>query len=452
MNADGSSPTRLTNNTDYDAFPAWSPDGTKIAFTTDRDGDYEVYTMNADGTDQTNITNNTAVDWAPAWSPDGTKIAFATNRDGDHEIYAMNADGTGQTRLTTNTASDEEDPAWSPNGTKIAFVTNRANRNEIFTMNPDGSSQTNITNDSGDDDWPAWSPDGTKIAFGTYRFPNSRWEIYRMNADGTDQTPLTNGSLDFRPDWSPDGTKIVFESDNNGIHVMNADGTNPTPLTNNTTDGDPSWQPIPYTGYPRPRGASPSQIFLVPAYKPCAAPNGTHGTPLAFPSCSPPQQTSDYLTVGTPDANGQAPKSIASVIYKAKTSNPEDLQIKIAISDVRRKADLSDYTGELQLNVPVRITDRFNGPLTGPGSDEPATVVNFGPFPVTFACAATADPTIGSACNEQTSINAVLPGAIVGGQRAIWELDQTTVVDGGPDERASSNDNTPFLHQGVFVP
>jgi TolB protein len=102
----------------------WSPDGTQIAFISDRDGDVmaygdvvglvpEVYVMNADGTGQTNLTNNPTADDEPAWSPDGSEIAFRSYRDGNHEIYVMDADGTGQTNLTNDSASDI-DHAWLP--------------------------------------------------------------------------------------------------------------------------------------------------------------------------------------------------------------------------------------------------------------------------------------------------------------------------------------------------
>jgi Tol biopolymer transport system component len=110
MNAqDGSNQTRLTENPDSDEFPSWSPDGTKLAFTSDRDGNREIYVMNAqnDGSNQTNLTMNPAFDFDPTWSPDGTKLAFTSDRDGNTEIYVMNAqDGSNQTRLTDNGASD----------------------------------------------------------------------------------------------------------------------------------------------------------------------------------------------------------------------------------------------------------------------------------------------------------------------------------------------------------
>jgi hypothetical protein len=113
MNADGSGVTRLTNNPANDWQPSWSPDGRRIAFVSDRNGNPKIYVMNADGSGQTNLTNNPGIDWDPSWSPDGKRIAFDSNRDGNYEIYIMNADGSGVTRLTYNPADDTR-PSWSP--------------------------------------------------------------------------------------------------------------------------------------------------------------------------------------------------------------------------------------------------------------------------------------------------------------------------------------------------
>ena len=114
------------------------------------------------------------------------------------------------------------------------------------------------------------------------------------------------------------------------------------------------------TGYPRPKGASPLRASLAPAYKPCTASNRTHGAPLSFASCSPPVQVSNYVTVGSPDANGAAASSVGSVTLKVLS--PADVRFVSSITDVRKKSDLTDYTGELQAKLPIQITDKLNGP------------------------------------------------------------------------------------------
>ncbi len=129
----------------------------KIAFTSTRDGNHEIYSMNADGSNQTRLTNNAAADDNPAWSPDGTKIAFTSIRDGNYEIYIMNANGSSQTNLTNNVSRDDY-PAWSPDGIKIAFTSHRAGgiNDEIYVMNTNGSSQINLSNNAASDYDPSW--------------------------------------------------------------------------------------------------------------------------------------------------------------------------------------------------------------------------------------------------------------------------------------------------------
>jgi hypothetical protein len=197
-------------------------------------------------------------------------------------------------------------------------------------------------------------------------------------------------------------------------------------------------------GYARPKGATPLRASLATAYKPCTAPNRTHGAPLSFGSCNLPQQASDQLTVGTPDSNGRTANSIGAVRYDVLTG---DVRIAFSLTDVRKKSDLSDYTGQLQADQTLRITDR----LSGPSQDEPATVQDTN-FPVTVPCVATASTTVGSTCAVTTTANSITPGAVTAGNRAIWELGPVKAFDGGADGVASTQPNTLFADQGVFVP
>jgi Acetyl xylan esterase (AXE1) len=199
------------------------------------------------------------------------------------------------------------------------------------------------------------------------------------------------------------------------------------------------------TGYPRPRGATPFRVSLVPAFDQCTSSNRTHGAPLSFASCAPPNPSSDFLTVGTPDANGQPANSIGYVLYEVGAA---DVNVSASVTDVRTQGTLADYTGELSVAQTVQITDRLNGPA----QDEPGTV-QANPFRYAVPCSATASTSVGATCSVSSSFNAILPGSVVAGKRAIWELQDVQVFDGGPDGQAgTTSGNTLFERQGVFVP
>jgi hypothetical protein len=209
--------------------------------------------------------------------------------------------------------------------------------------------------------------------------------------------------------------------------------------------------------YARPRGASPLRVSLVPAYEECIISNGDHAPPLDHPSCNPPAQSSAQLTVGTPDANGSPANSIASARFATTAGDPgtpedeADVRISVRATDVRKRLDLSDYEGELQASVGLRLTDRNNSVLPPLFPDnEPGTVIDT-TFAVAVPCAATAGAE-GGTCAVETTVDAVSPGLVVEGDRAIWQLDQVQLFDGGPDGVAATLDNTLFAVQGIFVP
>jgi len=249
MNPDGSDETNLTQNAASDFDAAWSPDGTMIAFASDRDGfnDWDVFVMDADGGHPVNLTNDPALDWNPTWSPDGTQIAFTSYRAGGGEIFVMDADGANVVQLTSNTFYDRH-PKWSPDGARIAFETYRDDNWEIFVMDADGTSEIRITDNLEYDFEPDWSPDGAFIAWRTGLF-DGVGDIAVISSDGLGAiTNLTNDpAYDREPAWSPDGSRIAFatvDGANFDVVVMDADGTNPITLTGNAgNDYDPDWQP-----------------------------------------------------------------------------------------------------------------------------------------------------------------------------------------------------------------
>jgi hypothetical protein len=217
--------------------------------------------------------------------------------------------------------------------------------------------------------------------------------------------------------------------------------------------------------HPRPKSAKTVTTSVVPAYTQCTAPTRTHGPPLAFPSCNPPAQTSSSLTVGTPDANGAAANSagfvkISVIVGVPGPPDDSDVRITSTITDVRCKAGVAtcgapaaggpDYTGEIQGNATIRLTDHDNAVTAGGGTD-PATMVDI-PFPITAPCLATSSGGIGATCSVDTSANAVQPGVVKDQRRDLVELQQVQVTDGGPDGVVATTPNTLFAVEGIFIP
>jgi TolB protein len=249
----------LSNHPAYDGTPGWSPDGQQIVFTSERDGNPDIYVMDLDGTDPKKLTQGGGFNVVPAWSPDGSQILFASNRTyhidvdggyievpGNTKLWVVDADGSNPDQLTSRLGLDLYG-SWSPDSESVVFMSVRDDNPEIYLLRPDGV-EVNLTNNPDSDLNPAWSPDGSRIAFMSNREGNM--EIYTLDLENDALTNLTQSpSNEGDPAWSPDGSKIVFTSDRDGnieIYVMDADGANPRRLTNHPADDiHPHWQPAP---------------------------------------------------------------------------------------------------------------------------------------------------------------------------------------------------------------
>lgn len=242
--------------------PSWSPDASKLAFAVrvySTDGSEEcpasphgeIFTIDADGSGARRLTRGGADNREPAWSPDGSKIAFASGDEYNRSIYVMKVDGSDPTRLTINQNFTDSYPAWSPDGTQIAFVSQGEHGKAIYIVNADGSNRRRLTNPTYFVGKPAWSSDASRIAFALSRGEDQNADIYVINVNDAHVQRLTHNdksTKSYSPTWSPDSTMIAYASgrvEGTHIHLANQDGSNAFQLRFDPIEPwDLAWSPF----------------------------------------------------------------------------------------------------------------------------------------------------------------------------------------------------------------
>jgi WD40-like Beta Propeller Repeat len=514
MNADGSDVHQVTSGSESHA-PAWSPDGTEIAFV--RSTPPNLRKIKPDGTAETQIGPAGLQATDLAWGGSGgDQLAYTADNGGQLDIYWIFPSPTGQpNNLTANNPfTDDMSPEWKPpfgsdtSGVRLAFRTFRDSgagvESALWTMAPNGTGQAPLVTGH-DAVFGAWAPDRSLLAFS-----DGAGMLKLATDDGADVVSL--GISGVTPDWQPiprDITPPVRPTNLTAVagdeqilvdwdHPEEGGGDvtftvyrcqNPCgffqpvaqvpesyytdgPLPNGTTfsymigatdtagNQGPFAQPqtatpMP-TPYPRPKGATPMRVSLVPAVEACESPNRVHGPPLEHPSCTPPQPTSPNLTAGVGDGSPALARSIGfarlTVVGAAGDPDDSDVLVRVSITNVMKASDLSEYEGELRAVLGLRITDRLNPSSSYAGGTGSGTVSDSG-FGFSLPCTPTPEPLDKSACQLVTSADAIAPGSVPEGARAVWQLDEVEVFDGGPDGDGDTlADNELFATQGVFVP
>ena len=253
MDRDGNNLTKLTDEAETNnILPAWSSRSRVFAYLADQAGvGLSIQRMDDEGQDQIILSGDVSVDPGPLfWSPTGEWVGFGAGRETNAEIYIADASGERVVNLSNSPAEDLFS-GWSPDGDQVMFVSDRDGRLTVYLVGLDGQNPLQITSPTFDSGRPVWSPDGEQIAFMTNR-DGGDIEIYTIDTTNGELTRLTNQpGFDGYPAWSPDGTKIAFLSDRDGnaeIYTVEPDGSNPTNLTNTpesneSVQGDFAWSP-----------------------------------------------------------------------------------------------------------------------------------------------------------------------------------------------------------------
>ncbi len=248
MRTDGREVMRLTDGPERDREPSCSGPGLMLYTSSALGGGTDIWLLDLESNEATNLTRALGGDYSPRWAPDGETIAFVSDRHGPGQLYLMDVDGSGQTQLSRQESSVEQ-PSWAPDGLGLLFASEQDGSWELFSISVEDASTSRVAQDAAQDWYPAWSPEGDHIAFTSDR--GGRHQIYIMEPDGAEARRLTMFPLGAeQPQWSPDGEWIVFIAYTGRaeglrareIYLMGSDGSDPMRLTNNLFDDtDPVW-------------------------------------------------------------------------------------------------------------------------------------------------------------------------------------------------------------------
>jgi hypothetical protein len=400
-------------------------------------------------------------------APDGTVIAVWTRSDGSNfRIQSASRSATG----AWSAAQTISDPGKSASGPAIS-VDSSGNAVVAYTQSDGTNLRINaayrpaggsfgapvLVSDPGlDASAPDVSMDGTGRALVVWQ----RTDGTKLRVQASIRGPGAGGTFDSPTTLSAPGQDAFEPRASAGPNVdanaavvwTRSDGTNLRVQSARRKD---------VQGYPRPRGATPFRAALVPAFKACSTPNRVHGPSLAFGSCAPPQQVSSILTIGSPDVNGAAANFTGSVRFivladnAATEADEADVRLVVSLADIRNNPSLTDYTGKVLITVDTQITDYSNSAE----APEPGTGQTF-KYEFATDCVATASTSVGSNCNLTTTMDSIVPGTIIGGRRAMWQMGDVLVKDAGPNgtgldscpPTCGDGDETVFLRQGILVP
>lgn len=393
-------------------------------------------------------------------SGDGTVIAIWTRSDGTNfRIQSSSRTATGawsspQTISDPGVSASGPSLAVDPSGNALAAWTQSDGTNlriasayrpaggsfgapVLVSTSGQDASAADVSMDNSGNGLIGWQrTDGTKLRVQT---------VVRTPGAGGGFGPIATLSEAGQDAFEP---KVAAgpNVDANGVAVWTrSDGTNLRVQSARRTD---------VVGFPRPKGASPTRVSLVPAFNQCTSSNRTHGAPLNFGSCNPPVQSSSLLTIGTPDANAAGANfsgfaRFIVVVGNAATETDEaDVKVVASMTDVRNRPTLTDYAGSVSMRTALTLTDQLNA------EEVPATgTTQVIQYQATVPCTTTpTSATTGSTCNLNTTADALVPGTVVENRRMVWQLGQVEIRDAGLNTVPGDGDDGTFLRQGVFVP